>query len=188
MAFQRCKKKKLFNELIICRYLFRNLVYGIAVDDLVGIYKQRLRWSTGGLQILCSDNPLLKPGLTVLQTILFFCNAWQYVLCIPYIVVTLVPLIYFAFGYSPVTTLLMETALVLGGFILFTRLMQWWQVRLITSSKDMALWRGCQQVVWLSPIFFHSLINFLILNLVTTPMKRIFRKKKVLVLYYWVLF
>ncbi|KAJ3317270.1 hypothetical protein HDV06_001815, partial [Boothiomyces sp. JEL0866] len=151
----------LIGEGFSTMYLFRNLVFGIAVDDVVGIYKQRLRWSTGGLQILQYDNPLFKVGLPWAATSLFFCNAWQYVLCIPYLAVTIAPLVYFILGVSPVYTLLLETSIFVGGFILVTRCLQWWQVRLIQGSKDMALWRGCQQIVWLAPIFFHSLCQMI---------------------------
>jgi cellulose synthase (UDP-forming) len=44
-------------------------------DFLAGALRQRLRWSTGNLQILHRTNPLTLPGLTLLQRILF----WDYI-------------------------------------------------------------------------------------------------------------
>ena len=142
-------------------YLARDLVYGIAVDDVLGIQKQRLRWSEGGLEILQQDMPLFRTGLSPAATVLFFANAWQYVLSVPSMLFLIAPLVYLYTNVSPVDTFLLEVAVFLGGFLIITRSMQWWQVRLISCiSKDLCLWRGCQQVVWLAPLFFESLCAF----------------------------
>ena len=44
---------------LLCRYLNeRGLTYGMAPDDVSGVFQQRLRWAMGALQILLRANPL----------------------------------------------------------------------------------------------------------------------------------
>jgi hypothetical protein len=53
-------------------FLNERLVYGMAPEDLGGVFKQRLRWAMGALQILYRDNPLRKRGLTMAQSFSVF--------------------------------------------------------------------------------------------------------------------
>lgn len=160
-------------------YLARNLVYGIAVDDIPGVHKQRIRWATGGLEILLRDSPLLRCGLSPAATMLFFANAWQYVLSVPSMYYLVAPLIYLYVGVSPIYCLMLEVSVFFGGFILVTRSLQWWQVRLVKIiSKDLCLWRGSQQVVWLTPIFLEALCSFIWHEFLCAPVRWVFKLSK----------
>lgn len=47
-----------------------------------------------GLQILLSDNPLTRPGLTLVQALLFWEAAVHHFLALPTVLLSLLPLIY----------------------------------------------------------------------------------------------
>jgi cellulose synthase/poly-beta-1,6-N-acetylglucosamine synthase-like glycosyltransferase len=36
---------------VTCRFLAERLVYGMAPEDIEGVFKQRLRWAMGALQV-----------------------------------------------------------------------------------------------------------------------------------------
>lgn len=55
----------------MCRYLNERLMYGMAPDEISGLWAQRLRWTMGSLQILFRSNPLRLPGLNNAQVL--FC-------------------------------------------------------------------------------------------------------------------
>jgi len=59
------------------------LSHGLAAGDAAQYYSQRLRWGTGAMQVLRTENPALASGLTVMQrisylsTLLGWFDAWR---------------------------------------------------------------------------------------------------------------
>ena len=83
-------------------FLNERLVYGMAPEDLSGVFLQRARWAMGALQILYRDNPLRKRGLTMSQSFLFFEIGAHHYLAIGTALATIVPLVYVYVEASPV--------------------------------------------------------------------------------------
>jgi hypothetical protein len=131
-------------------YLNERLSFGLAPDDIAGVFTQRLRWAMGALQILIRDNPLQKPGLTLPQAFLFFEAAAQHFLCIPTIYMAVVPIIFLFTQYAPLeVSQLWEFTVPFGLFYLFNRLTMFWVHRGVEGG-NLELWRGSQSWVWMS--------------------------------------
>lgn len=69
-----------------------------APEDLCGVLGQRLRWAMGTLQILLRDNPLTRPGLTFVQSLLFWEAAVHHYLAITTVMLSLLPIVYIFTG------------------------------------------------------------------------------------------
>jgi cellulose synthase (UDP-forming) len=78
------------------------LAVGLAPDDLSATLKQRLRWAQGTLQVLRTENPLLKPGLAFWQRIQYFHTMYSYFSGFATLVFLICPIIYFFTGIIPV--------------------------------------------------------------------------------------
>lgn len=70
------------------------MAFGQAPDDLAGVFKQRLRWAMGALQILMRDNPLKRPGLSFAQSLLFWEAAAHHFLAVTTMLLGFLPVIY----------------------------------------------------------------------------------------------
>ena len=66
-----------------------------------GVFRQRLRWAMGSLQILQHSNPLAMPGLTLAQRLLFFDSAAHYYLAVPTALLALLPLLFLFLQIGP---------------------------------------------------------------------------------------
>jgi cellulose synthase/poly-beta-1,6-N-acetylglucosamine synthase-like glycosyltransferase len=131
-------------------FLNERLVYGMAPEDLPGVFKQRARWAMGALQILYRDNPLRKRGLTASQSFLFFEIGAHHYLAIGTAMATLVPLIYVYVDASPVIVeYLWEFCIVFGVFFACNRVMIWWAHRGCASGGTLEMWRGGQMWIWM---------------------------------------
>lgn len=79
--------------------------FGQAPDDLAGVFKQRLRWAIGAIQILMRDNPLKRPGLTLVQALLFWESAAHHFLAVTTMLLGLLPVVYIFVEVQRVSTL-----------------------------------------------------------------------------------
>eukprot|EP00271_Cylindrocystis_brebissonii_P008042 TRINITY_DN22077_c0_g1_i1.p1 TRINITY_DN22077_c0_g1~~TRINITY_DN22077_c0_g1_i1.p1 ORF type:complete len:1726 (+),score=392.82 TRINITY_DN22077_c0_g1_i1:475-5652(+) len=131
-------------------YLNERLIYGLAPDDLESVFKQRLRWAMGSLQILCRSNPLFKPELTVPQSLLFFQSAFQYCLSLPTVVVTLAPVLYLFLQVGPISARVYEFCLFFAVYYGCNRVMLWAAHKGV-PNKGLEMWRGSQAWVWTVP-------------------------------------
>lgn len=82
-------------------YHDRTLAVGIAPDDVESFLGQRLRWAQGAAQILRSDNPLLRRGLTLRQRIAYFTSVVYILEYVPKAVYLLTPAIALALDELP---------------------------------------------------------------------------------------
>lgn len=83
------------------RYLNERLAMGLAAENLKGYFIQRSRWCRGGIQALFLRNgPILGPGLTLFQRIMFIPLSWlvQYVVRLATL---MVPAVYLWTGAAP---------------------------------------------------------------------------------------
>lgn len=78
------------------------LAVGVAPLDLGSSLQQRLRWAQGTLQVMFRENPLVQPGLSLAQRLLYFGTMWSYLSGLPALVYLAAPALYLAFGLSPV--------------------------------------------------------------------------------------
>jgi len=139
-------------------FLNERLVYGMAPEDLPGVFQQRARWAMGAIQILYRDNPLRKRGLTMSQSFLFFEIGAHHYLAIGTAMATLVPLIYVYVEASPVIVeYLWEFCIVFGVFFATNRVMIWWAHRGCASGGTLELWRGGQMWIWMCPSHIKSI-------------------------------
>ena len=77
------------------------LAAGIATERLSFYISQRIRWARGMAQVLRSDNPLRKPGLTLAQRLNYFAASWHFLFGLPRLVFLLAPSVYLLFGLHP---------------------------------------------------------------------------------------
>ena len=141
-------------------FLNERLVYGMAPEDIAGVFKQRLRWAMGALQILYRDNPLRKRGLTLPQSLLFFEIGAHHYLAIGTLFMTIVPVLYVYVQASPLTVrYLWEFCIVFAVFFISNRLMIWWAHRGCSSGGELELWRGGQMWIWMSPNHIKAILK-----------------------------
>lgn len=97
------------------------LAHGLAARDADQYQSQRLRWGTGAMQLLHSEHPLTRPGLTLPQriayasTILGWFDAWR---TLGYV---LIPLAVVFTGVSPIHADALTFAIAFGGMFLLQR-------------------------------------------------------------------
>ena len=75
----------------------------LAPDTALAYAQQRLRWAQGNIEILRTESPLVKRGLTFRQRIAYFNTFGFYLLSYAYLLVYLVPGIYLFTGVAPMT-------------------------------------------------------------------------------------
>jgi cellulose synthase/poly-beta-1,6-N-acetylglucosamine synthase-like glycosyltransferase len=152
-------------------YLSEPLVFGLAPDDIVSCFTQRLRWTMGSIQILFASNPLSVPGLSFGQSILFFEAAIQFFLSFGITFMALVPIIYLFTQYSPmVVAHLWEFCVVFGVFYLCNRVTMWWYHHsLALKGSSLEIWRGSQCFVWIAPNHIKAILKVVIAK---TPILR----------------
>eukprot|EP00775_Hariotina_reticulata_P010775 gene10775-10931_t len=132
-------------------FLNERLVFGMAPTDIEAAFKQRLRWAMGALQILSKNNPLAVPGLSTIQSLLFFEALAHHWLAVSTVLLALLPIPYLFTGYSPVVAPAMwEFTLVFGIFYSLNRLMLWCAHRNVEGAGQ-EMWRGSQMWVWMAP-------------------------------------
>lgn len=153
-------------------FLNTRLAYGMAPDDIISVFRQRLRWAMGGLQILFNDNPLKKLGLNFYQSVLFYEATAFHLLAFGTILMALVPIVYVFSMISPlVSEQLWEFSIVFGIWYLFNRITMF-VVHRECEGSNQELWRGSQLWVWMAPnhckailkVIFSELSNFWCVN------------------------
>ncbi len=95
------------------------LATGLAPEDLLSYVKQQLRWSRGSLEVLFSNNPFFKSGLTFAQKLHYFNSALFYFNGLIILIDILMPLLYFYFGLRPVSSTTTSFALFFIPFLIF---------------------------------------------------------------------
>ncbi len=134
------------------------LAAGLAPDDLSSTLKQRLRWAQGTLQVLQTENPLLKRGLSFWQRLQYFQTMYSYFSGFATLIFLVCPLVYFFSGVIPIDAYGAEFTLhFLPVYIInrLTFLVIAWGI----SAAE--LWRCEQYAVALFPLFIEAVMSVL---------------------------
>lgn len=82
-------------------YLNKDISAGLSPESYRGYIKQRQRWTRGGLQVFLLDNPLWKPGLTLMQRLNYFGAVYYFLHGFPRLLYLTAPLAFLFAGVSP---------------------------------------------------------------------------------------
>ncbi len=104
------------------RYVPEVLAEGMAPEDLMSYYKQQSRWARGSLQVLLSENPLLKRGLSTGQKIEYLASALYYFNGVVVLIDILMPLLFLIFGWQAVNARTTTVAFFFLPFMFFNLL------------------------------------------------------------------
>ena len=74
---------------------------GLATEKFGFHVQQRIRWARGMAQILRTDNPLVRPGLSLAQRFNYFNAAAHFLFGVPRIIYLLAPSFFLLFGLHP---------------------------------------------------------------------------------------
>jgi cellulose synthase (UDP-forming) len=139
------------------------LARGLAPEDLRTALQQRLRWAQGTIQVMLRENPLVQPGLTWGQRLMYFATMWSYLSGFFTIVYLLAPVIYLFFGILPIRALSEEFFWHLLPFLIVN------QILFLYVGWGRPTWRGQQYSVALFPLWIKA---------VTTTLENVYRGKK----------
>ncbi|MFK8183363.1 MAG: glycosyltransferase [Phormidesmis sp.] len=148
------------------------LAVGLAPDDLSSTLKQRLRWAQGTIQVLQTENPLTKTGLSFWQRLQYFQTMYSYFSGFATFIFLLCPLIYFFSGVIPVDTFGPDFAIHFVPVYIINRLTLLAMTWGISAAE---LWRSEQYSVALFPLFIKSVVSVLLkqpLTFQVTPKQR----------------
>lgn len=84
------------------RYVDEALGYMLAADTPLAYVVQRLRWAQGSMQLLRSENPLFKRGLTAWQRLGYLNAMGVYLLSFQHLLFYVAPALFLLFGMSPI--------------------------------------------------------------------------------------
>ncbi len=90
---------------------------GLAATDLVSYHEQKLRWAEGNINLLFSENPLTKKGLTFPQRVCFFATVFGWFVGIPEAIYFTTPPIMLLTGWYPIEPFDWSFLMVYFGFI-----------------------------------------------------------------------
>jgi cellulose synthase (UDP-forming) len=126
------------------------LAVGLAPEDLHTTLQQRLRWAQGTLQVLLRENPLWQPGLSTAQRLLYFGTMWSYLSGFASVIYLVCPILYLAFGLTPVRAFSLE---------FFGHLLPWLVVNQLLFALigwGLPTWRGQQYSLALFPLWLKA--------------------------------
>ena len=156
------------------RSIYHNeiLAVGLAPDDLSATLKQRLRWAQGTIQVLQTENPLTKPGLTLWQRLQYFQTMYSYFSGFATLIFLVCPLFYFFFNVIPVDTFGPDFLVHFIPTYLINRLTF---ISIAWGISAAEIWRAEQYGVALFPLFIQSVLSVLFkqpLTFQVTPKQR----------------
>jgi cellulose synthase (UDP-forming) len=126
------------------------LAHGLAPEDLGSMLHQRLRWAQGTLQVLLRENPLVQPGLTVGQKLMYLATMWSYLSGFAAVVYIAAPILYLVFGVRPVTAYGEAFFWHLAPYLLLNQLV------FIVVGHGVKTWRGQQYSLALFPVWVRA--------------------------------
>lgn len=137
------------------RTIYHNelLAEGLAPDDLGATLKQRLRWAQGTIQVMLQENPLTKPGLTLLQRIQYFQTMYSYFSGFATVVLIACPIIFFFTGIIPVRAFGTDFVLHFVPAFLMNRLTF---MAVAWGIPAQEIWRAEQYAFALFPLFIQA--------------------------------
>jgi cellulose synthase (UDP-forming) len=129
------------------------LARGLAPEDLRTALQQRLRWAQGTIQVLLRENPLVQPGLSLGQRLMYFATMWSYVSGFFSLIYLLAPVFYLFFGWLPVRAYSTDFFWHLVPFLIANQLL------FIFFGWGLPTWRGQQYNLAMFPIWIQSVTS-----------------------------
>ena len=93
-------------------------------SDLLSWTVQRFKYAGGTLDILRTDNPLLRPGLTIPQRLMYGTTFYSYLSPLWNIIFILSPLVFLFTGIAPLGSYALDFFIHIGPFLIFNELAQ----------------------------------------------------------------
>ncbi|MEL7356617.1 MAG: glycosyltransferase family 2 protein [Cyanobacteria bacterium J06560_6] len=132
------------------------LAVGLAPDDLGSTLKQRLRWAQGTLQVLQTENPLFKPGLSFWQRLQYFQTMYSYFSGFATLILLVCPIIYFFTGIIPVEAFGSDFVVHFLPVFIINRLTF---IAISWGIPAAEVWRSEQYSVALFPLFIQAVLS-----------------------------
>jgi cellulose synthase (UDP-forming) len=129
------------------------LARGLAPEDLRTSLQQRLRWAQGTIQVLLRENPLVQPGLSLGQRLMYFATMWSYISGFFSLIYLIAPILYLFFGWLPVRAYSSEFFWHLIPFLVTN------QILFIFLGWGLPTWRGQQYSLAMFPIWIQSVTS-----------------------------
>jgi cellulose synthase (UDP-forming) len=126
------------------------LAVGLAPEDLGTMLQQRLRWAQGTLQVLMRENPMVQPGLSWGQRLMYMATMWTYLSGFAAIVYLLAPMLYLGFGISPVAAYGPDFVWHLAPYLVVNQLL------FLVVGYGTRTWRGQQYSLALFPLWIRA--------------------------------
>jgi cellulose synthase (UDP-forming) len=129
------------------------LAEGLAPDDLSSTLKQKLRWAQGTIQVLLNENPLTKPGLSLVQRLQYFQTMYSYFSGFFVVIFIACPILFFYTDIAPITTYRTTFAIHFIPAFLLNRLTM---VAVTWGVPMRELWRSEQYAIALFPLYIKA--------------------------------
>jgi cellulose synthase (UDP-forming) len=129
------------------------LARGLAPEDLRTALQQRLRWAQGTIQVFLRENPLLVPGLTVGQRLMYLGTMGSYFSGFFSPVFLLAPVLYLFFGLLPVRAYSAEFFQHLLPYLFVNQLL------FVGVGWGVPTWRGQQYHLALFPLWIKAVTS-----------------------------
>ena len=129
------------------------LAHGLAPEDLRTMLQQRLRWAQGTVQVMLKENPLVQPGLSLGQRLMYFATMWSYLAGFAAVVYIAAPVLYLCFGVLPVKAFGLEFLAHFVPYMLFNQLL------FIVVGYGLKTWRGQQYSLALFPLWIRACVT-----------------------------
>lgn len=129
------------------------LARGLAPEDLRTSLQQRLRWAQGTIQVLLRENPLVQPGLSLGQRLMYFATMWSYISGFFSLIYLLAPVLYLFFGWMPVRAYSTDFFWHLVPFLIAN------QILFVFLGWGLPTWRGQQYSLAMFPIWIQSVTS-----------------------------
>ncbi|MCI5101164.1 UDP-forming cellulose synthase catalytic subunit [Phaeobacter italicus] len=105
-------------------YLNRAMVAGLQPETFASLGGQRARWSTGMVQLLMTQNPMFKRGLSWSQRLCYLNSMGFWLFPFARIALLMAPLVYLFFGIELFVTTATEAVSFMGAYILLSYMAQ----------------------------------------------------------------
>ncbi len=148
------------------------LAVGLAPDDLSSTLKQRLRWAQGTLQVLQTENPLTKPGLSFWQRLQYFQTMYSYFSGFSTLILLACPIVYFFTETMPIKAFGTDFLMHFVPVYLINRLTF---IAIAWGISASEVWRSEQYSTALFPLFIQSVWSVFLkrpLTFQVTPKQR----------------
>ncbi len=127
----------------------------LSPQDLLTWTVQRFKYAGGTLDIAWNDNPVIRPGLTLSQRLMYATTIWSYLGCLWNIVFMLAPMIYLFSGVAPVSSYSTEFYLHIVPFLVMTEL------AFMVGTWGIASYKAKASYLSFFPVNFRALLTVL---------------------------